>query len=333
MNITVRNCICFLIIIFLLLPYQTSKAKEGRFTLFSCETKSLYPSVVYDFLERYLYELDSIQRIDPVIQPRLINDKVLFLKGSPAIARELTPSTPFTLRITENQFYEAIWSDTTLENELLHIVFPISYELIQGKPKHIIEKEMKQQLMSLSDSFVPDTLSLYENIFEVDSDCYCPESIMYLDGIESLNTGTYYRRTDKGTLCPVFDKMQSFYSAANLFQGVISDIQNYKLHILQQQYDFKKEEYLISLSQWLNYCKLMHVTVYVGLEDELKEGLKLLLIAHSHDLGFQHMMSIIVPWNFVEKRDVTIKALFNAFIPIHNVKTMYMEKLKDNFNQ
>ena len=32
------------------------------FRLFAPEVKQEYPSVVYDFLERYLYELDSLQR-------------------------------------------------------------------------------------------------------------------------------------------------------------------------------------------------------------------------------------------------------------------------------
>lgn len=331
MRITAKYRLQTLIIIFFLLPSLSGKAEKGKFTLFSPETKSLYPSVVYDFLERYLYELDSLQHINPIIQPRLKNDKVVFMKGSPQIARQLTTSTPFTVRITDNQFYEAIWSDT-LQNELLHLVFPISYELIQGKPKHLMEKTIRKQLMEMSDIFIPDSLSHKENMYKIESDYYRPAYIEYLDEIESLNTGTYYWKNDKGVWEPIFSDAQKIYSAINLFQGIISDCQNYKLHILQQQYDFKKEEYLINLSQWLNYCKAIHATVYVGLENESKNGLKLLLIAHSHDLGFQHMMSIIVPWNFIEKQETIITAIFNAFIPIHNVKTMYMEKLQNNPN-
>lgn len=331
MNITVKYCLQILIIIFLFLPSLSGRAEKGRFTLFSPETRSLYPSVVYDFLERYLYELDSLQRINPVIQPRLVNDKVVFMKGSPETARKLTPSIPFTIRITENQFYEAIWTDT-LQNELLHLVFPISYELIQGKPKHLMEKNIRGQLLAMSNIFSPDSLDSDTKMVEIEKNCYRPVNVKCLDKLESLNTSTYYRKIDKGIWQPVFDSTQVMYAAANLLQGRISDCQGYKLHILQQQYDFKKEEYLISLSQWLNYCKAMNVTVYVGLEEERKDGLKLLLIAHSHDLGFHHMMSIIIPWDFIEKRDTTMKVIFNAFIPIHNVKTMYMERLEDSSN-
>lgn len=325
MNKTVIYRTKILTIILFFLSSLTGKAEKGRFTLFSPETKSLYPSVVYDFLERYLYELDSLQQINPIIQPRLQSDKVVFMKGSPETARHLTPSTPFTIRITENQFYEAIWNDT-LQNKLLHLVFPISYELIQGQPKHLIEKTIKKQLMSMDDYFVPDTIPSHEKMKLVEKDIYQPVDIQDLDGIQSLHTGTYYWKTPTNTWRPVFSSNYKMYSAANLLHGVIAECQNYKLHLRQKQYDFQQEEYLISLSQWLNYCKTMHTTVYIGLEEEREDGLKILLIAHSHDLGFQHMLSIILPWNFTEKRNTVIKAQFNAFIPIHNVKSMYMER-------
>ena len=49
-----------------------------RFHLFSDEMKKDYPSVVYDFLERYLYETDSIMKKGVDVSLKLHDDKVLF---------------------------------------------------------------------------------------------------------------------------------------------------------------------------------------------------------------------------------------------------------------
>ena len=51
------------------------------FRLFAPEVKQEYPSVVYDFLERYLYELDSLQRKGIAIHQRIADDKVFFFEG------------------------------------------------------------------------------------------------------------------------------------------------------------------------------------------------------------------------------------------------------------
>jgi hypothetical protein len=124
---------------------------------------------------------------------------------------------------------------------------------------------------------------------------------------------------------PVYDKKQKWYSATNLFHGLISETSDYRFYIEQNLYGFNKQSYTISLNQWLNYCVVNKLTLYFAIEEEREDGLKALLIAQSHDLGFNHMLSIIIPDNFVEKRNVTLKATMNAYIPTDNVKDLYQQ--------
>jgi hypothetical protein len=109
-------------------------------------------------------------------------------------------------------------------------------------------------------------------------------------------------------------------------QGLIDGINDYRLYIEQSAYEFDVLKYTVSLSQWLNYCRDMRVSVYIGLEEEREDGLMILILAQSNDLGFKHMLSMILPWNFVEKRDAILKAKLYAYIPTHNVKTYYQER-------
>lgn len=317
--------------IFILLSFlQLSlpgKAEEGRFHLFSDETKSAYPSVIYDFLERYLYKLDSLGNANPAMLRHFSNDKVVFIKGDASVAKNISPQNPFSVNLVEDKFYDAVWSDSS-QKEILHIVFPVNYELILGMSKNKIEKMMKSKLLSMPDSFVTDESSDID-VVEFEKDIYIPENRHFLD-LEDLNTNIYFYKTSDNKIKPIYNSGSLAYSAVNLLQGIISDCNGYRLSVYQNMYDFKYEEYTIKLSQWLNYCKEINATVYIGIEEERDNGVKLLVLAQSHDLGFRHMLSVILPWNFVDKPNTTIKARLHAFIPIHNVTSIYYEEFLQN---
>lgn len=322
-----KHSIRIFILLSLLQFSFTGKAEEGRFHLFSDETKSSYPSVVYDFLERYLYKLDSLKNANPIMLRHFSNDKVVFIKGDASVAKYISPQNPFSVKLVEDKFYEAIWSDLS-QKEILHIVFPVNYELILGMSKNKIEKMMKSILLSMPDSFVVGNSSDID-VVEYEKDIYIPENRRFLD-IENLNTNVYFSKTQDNKIQPVYNSLNLEYSATNLLQGVISNCDDYRLNVYQNMYDFKHDEYTIKLSQWLNYCKEINATVYTGLEEEREDGVKLLLLAQSHDLGFRHMLTVILPWNFVDKPNTTLKAILHAFIPIHNVTTIYYEKFQHN---
>ena len=116
------------------------------FRLFAPEVKQEYPSVVYDFLERYLYELDSLQRKGIAIHQRIADDKVFFFEGSPNSAYEITADMGFSIKTVEGKSYEVSWTDYT-GKIVLGLYFPMQYELILGKPKNIIETELKSEIM------------------------------------------------------------------------------------------------------------------------------------------------------------------------------------------
>ena len=104
-----------------------NKAIAQKYTLFDTNFRNQYPSVVYDFLERYLYEIDSIERSGAPIMQRLLDDKVVFLEGNHKIAASFTPHTPFSIITSEKKRCVAFWFDTTGQ-VLLSVAFPLQYE-------------------------------------------------------------------------------------------------------------------------------------------------------------------------------------------------------------
>lgn len=313
---------------FLLLSLDGRAEGDGRFHLFHADVKQSYPSVVYDFLESYLYKLDSLQYDTSIsVGERLKRDGVTFVKGYIDDVRNITEETPFEIGFVEGKSYDVVWKDPVSGSDVLHISFPASYELIFGQPKYEIEREVSRHLAEMPVEFEPYSRPEDIEMINFDYKCFAPGNIRYLD-IKALNNQTYYYKTDDGGYVPIFDSERIEYSAANLLHGVIADCDRYQMHIVQSQYDFHSETYFIRLSQWLNYCREMDAVIYVAHEESSEAGLKMLVIAHSSALGFHHMMSILLPHDFVDNRESVIKAKFNAFIPVHNVHTIYQEKLQ-----
>ncbi len=309
----------FASVVGLLAVVQTSFAQ--RFALFSEEVKCEFPSVVYDFLERYLYEIDSLQRRGEYVDLRIKDDKVIFLAGSVASARKITPQMPFEMSKAEGKYYEVAWRDAK-GNAILDVAFPMRYELLLGKPKAEIEKEFKTTLQAYND-YSPYARQ-DEELQKTDDGCLMTQPVANYY-IQSLNNAAYFSVSESGDTIPSFHADDKWHAAANLFNGIIKDVEGYTLYVEQNLYGFKKQQYTVTLQQWLAYCQAMKLTTYFAVEEEREDGLKALLIAQSQDLGFNHMLSIIIPDDFVTNRKAILKATINAYIPTQNVKELYQK--------
>ena len=298
---------------------QTGLAQ--RFTFFAPEVRTSCPSVVYDFLETYLYEIDSLQRKGKPTEGRLRDDKVLFLAGSASSARLLTADMPFHISRTDGKYYEVAWSDT-LGRVVLHLAFPMQYELLLGKPRTELEQAFKATLEA-ERPYMPHPVPATELSRQEDG-CLMTTPVSHYY-VESLNTASYYRQTASGDTVPAFANADKWHAAANLFRGCIDDVSGYTLYVEQNLYGFKKVQYTVSLQQWLAYCRDMKFNVYFGIEEEREDGLAALLIAQSTDLGFNHMLSLIIPDNFVTNGKTVFKATLNTYIPTHNLKDLYQQ--------
>lgn len=299
---------------------QTSRAQ--RYTFFSPEVRTEYPSVVYDFLETYLYDIAAQQSRGDDVTQRLQDDKVVFITGTPSSARSITPDMAFRISTVEDKYYEVAWRDAA-GDVVLQLAFPMQYELLLGKPKVEIEKEFRATLAEERPftPFVPEA----DGLEAADGCCWVTTPADYYH-VESLTDCMYFMPSAAAdAFTPLYTADDRWRSAANLFLGAIADIDNYRLYIEQNVYGFNKLRYTVTLRQWLAYCQAMQLHLYFGVEEERVDGLKALLIARSADLGFNHMLSLIIPDDFVTNRKAVLKATLNAYIPTQNVKDLYQQ--------
>lgn len=290
------------------------------YKLFPKEIKKGHPQVVFDFVERYFLELDALVPANEMAQ-HLADDKVVLLKGRYSDLSKITIETPCAISYVDDKYYEVSW--TKDNNPILCIAFPAQYELLLGMQKNEIEKKLKSQIMRTRKwrytSNANDSLEkMGGNVYRTK-----PCANYY---VESLNTARYFALSDEGDKYPIFSSADTWHSAANLFQGAIPDISGYRLFIQQNVYGFETMTYSIALTDWLGYCQQNETVVYFAIEEEREDGIKALLIAQSKKLGFNHMMSIILPSDFVDNPKTVLKATLNAYIPTQNIKNLYQQQ-------
>lgn len=282
--------------------------------LFPAQARDVYASDVYDFLERYFLELLTWKDKETLAQ-KLRDDKVIFVKGAMESLRMIRDTTPYCISRTENKYYEVSW---TRENGsvLLSVAFPIQYELLLGMPQVEIANTMYDRIVcapKYSGMVVPDSVQLLEEKI------YRTVPVSYYQ-LEDINNALYFEKDSAGYSL-IVDTASINYSVTNIVQQVSRC--NNPVKMEQSVYGFKTLNYTITLSQWIDYCYSAGLATYAAVEEEYDDALKVLVIAESKDLGYNHLLSFIVPRNFIQQQTAEITCKMNAFVPTHNVKNMY----------
>lgn len=284
--------------------------------IFSSQAREAYSSAVYDFLERYFLEL-LMWKDKTTLAQKLKDDKVMFVEGSMESFRLINETTPYSINRVENKYYEVSWTkeDGTV---LLSVAFPIQYELLLGMPQVEIANTMYDRIVGASrftDIVTPDS------VMQLDGNIYQSVPSSYYQ-LEDVNNALYFKE-DNGQYSLLVDTAFINYSATNVLQQV--SCCNNPVKMEQNVYGFKTMNYTLTLSQWINYCHDAGLSTYAAIEEEYDDALKVLVVAESKDLGYNHLLSFIVPRNFILQPSAEIKCKMSAFIPTHNVKNLYQQ--------
>lgn len=272
-------------------------------------------SLLMRFAHRYATEISAMKHPQLRAQ-RLKDDKVLFLKGKPEDM--LCMPDTLTLDITHGDgYYEMSWKRDSLA--VVSLAFPAQNTLIMGRTQHEMTDSLPSELQAMPTDFV--ALPAPSKLEPMGSTLWTTTSNSYY--MQSLTDALYYRKSEQGAPMPVFDDEHRALSATNLLQGIID--RDYRMRIALSLFDFSLKPFMLSLRQWINYCRRHRLHIYCGIEEERVDGLKLLVIAENKELRYNHMLSVIVPDRFVQDETVILRATLNSFIPTHNVSELYKQ--------
>ena len=296
-----------------------SSVSSQGLKLFSPEMREAAPKsqvVVMDFLERYFgKELPGMRQT--TLEHKMADDKVYFRKGQPKDLYQVADTMPFSINL-HNRYYEVSWMKAN--EAFVTIAFPAQYDLLLGAQKDEATKKFKDVILSATQrakvSITPSDLQqLNAILYKTKSDTL---------ELASLTDASYYNKVGDD-YHPVFDKSYLDCSAANLFHGLILDT-DYQMYVEQSIYGMATINYTLMLSQWLNYCAEWGLKVFYAVEEEREDGIKALVIAQSKELGFHHLLSVVIPDKFITDKNAVLKVKMTPYIPVHNVKNLYQKQ-------
>lgn len=268
--------------------------------------------VVMDFLERYFQELSAVK--GTTVQAKMTDDKVFFRKGKPSDLHHVSDTMGFTISLLD-KYYEVNW--TIAKEPFITIVFPAQYDLLMGQNKEEALAKMKETILAAPErnekNVIPADLKMQgDGIWQSKKESF---------ELESLNDAIYYNKV-REEYVPVFDNSHLNYSAANLFHGLIPAT-DYRMYVEQSVYGMSTISYTITLNQWHNYCAEWGLKVFFAVEEEREDGILALIIAQSRELGFNHLLSVVIPDKFITDKNAVLKVRLSPYIPTHNVKDLY----------
>ena len=307
------------VFLILLLAINFTSVLAQELKLFSPEMKAAAPkpqAVVMDFMERYFSAL-RVQK-HTTIQTKMADDKVYFRQGSLSDLNMVADTMPLNISLVDKH-YEVMWQKGN--QPFVTVVFPAQYDLLLSMQKDEAQNRFREMILAspqrhLSTNIPSELIPIADSLYKTPCDTL---------ELASLTDAFYYNKV-RETCQPVFNSNHQDYSAANLFHGLISD-KDYRMFVEQSVYGMKKISYTISLSQWLNYCAEWGLKVFFAVEEQREDGLLALVIAQSKELGFNHMLSVVIPDKFVTDTNVVMKVRMTPYIPIHNIKNIYQEEI------
>ena len=287
------------------------------FRFFPDEVKSRNKDIL-EFIERYFLELSCCSD-DNQRNQKMQDDKFFFSLGNFPDCLSLAGETDFKLSKVNDKYYEATWSKDGTDK--LSIAFPIWCELLAGMPLNEIQKTLYQSVKESPDS--PQFVEDLANMIKLEDNIYGTNPVKHYELDELINR-RYYLKKDSLDFSAVYDTCHFNYSIANLFH--IPDLgQRRELQIKQYLYGFKSITFTVGVSEWVNYCLHEGMNVYFAVENETIENVKAVVLAENKNWGYNHLLSVTIPRDFISNPAVKLAATLNAFIPTHNVRNLYQE--------
>lgn len=302
----------------LLMAYATSFSAQNM-KFFSSEQRQAagkLQTIVMDFLERYAAQHQGLDAI--TLKTRLADDKVFFRRGSIADLSQVNDTMPFSINLND-RYYEVGWMKD--QRPFVTIAFPAQYDLLLGMKQDEAQQRFREFLTdSLQRKGKPELPHSYaltkDSVLKYQSERF---------ELEDMTNAVYYHLDNS---LPVYDKAHLEYAAANLLLGHIADT-HHRLYIEQSVYGMKSINYFITLEEWLNYCAAWNLKLFFGIEEHRQDGIIAMVIAQSRELGFNHLMSVVIPDKFTADRNCILKARLTPYIPIHNVKELFSKESKN----
>ena len=287
--------------------------------LFSDEIRELQPSVVYDFLERYLLDrLSAPQGSEQAI--RLGWDRVTFVKGSPQTALRFDGTETFSKDSREMRYYHVAWSKNG--SVVLEMAFDMDWQLLTGCDA--IEQELNyvRDLPRVSVRPEPDFV-LGE---EATGREYVLSGRSFI--IDAVRNDLYFTRRFTGEDSPwrlLVDTLSPAHSVSNMMlsRQACGDL---GLRVIIDRYGYTSDTLSVKYAQLLQKNLDEGCEVYYGFKYKKDQRYHGTVFFVNKAGGYVTMLSVAIPMEAIHNPDQSeVRGRLWTYIPMHNVSDNYFK--------
>lgn len=273
--------------------------------LFPDAMRAMVPSPTYDFLERFLLEVNITQGVER--ERLLLESGIIFMVGSADTALKIDTTYSYGEEKIAYHRYRSTWSKGG--KEVLKVVFSMNWQTLSGCNIDELEDNFKKRLLR-------HKTVRFAMIPEKDSYIISPvfRNSLYLDDTGGQN----------GTRGYIFTPEQMSRSVSNLMlaDDIAADV---TLILKVNRYDYITDTLTIALKKYLNFCRAEEgCTPYFALKGRKGKSVEGVLICANSSGGFLHMLSVSVDESVIETGKGTVSGTLLPYIPLHNVKKEYL---------
>lgn len=286
------------------------------YRLFDPGLSIVQPSPVYNFLERYLLELDLPSDISRSL--RLERDQV-YVQGSLNILASLDGTEEFVIDRRPYLKYRVYW--TSGGKELLSLSFNMECQLLMGCIIAEQEKNLVRDLRrTLPYSVAMPDKPVRGELTKAD-DFYILHGRNYMQ--DHIRNDLFFRKAGERFVL-VEDTEHPLQAISDILLTGQST-KDYKLDVCLDKYGYKTEGFTVTWKQWVAFCKEEGCEFFFGVKSRTDEAIVGTFFAVNDQMGYNHMMNVTFPLSLLEGGDGQLAARLYAYIPLHNVSEKYFK--------
>ena len=239
--------------------------------------------------------------------------------------RAITDSSDFQL-LRDSLAFTAQWAHPVYGTTT--VTFPAQYSLISGKDHKELGDELGQMLSVFQKSEIERHVSNVEPVSDEmlsrlnDSvQVYVKRGKSFL--LPEINSNTYYLKTNPYTYRLLYNKRYQDATLANLFISNSMPNQSLTLDITHRKYGFTEQKYQIKLSDFIAFFDEWKFETYVGFEPTNYPDIKAVVILYNREFNYVNMLLVDAVEDLFFENNSNIKCRMYAFIPSHNIKSLF----------
>ena len=278
--------------------------------LFGNAIREVYPSPVYDFLERYLLERNASPS-DTEEGTKMLWDKVHFTVGYPSTALLIDSTAEFVDNHVDLKVYHVAWAING--KVVLQISFDMDYQLLTGCTEIELEKSFIRSL----NRFEPKSYVSQRKVsFPKQGKEFIRKGDFFITPLVR-NDQYYTRHQNKWKLVMSANRPTQSISNLMLDANVTDSI---KLKVIIDQYGYKKDTLISTYRQFIQLCLNEGCTPYYGLKEKINESYSGTVFLVNRQGGYLHLLSVTIPVNVINNPiESVVEGKLYTYIPLFNV--------------